>query len=118
FYAFSSVEIAGPQTSGVAVRRSALLRQEEWFAEGQAVGEDLDLWFRLLASGRAAYIDAPLYAYRQHPASLMRNTIRMLRGSITTHERNYHRCAERLDAPSRNTYRARLARLQYELGYQ
>ena len=71
FYVFSSVEVAGPQTSGVIVRRNALDAESECFASDFRVGEDLDLWFRLMEKRRCIFIDLPLHAYRQHAASLM-----------------------------------------------
>lgn len=117
FYAFSSVEVAGPSTSGVLLRRSALLRCPTWFAEDLGVGEDLDLWFRIIENGRAAFIDEALNAYRQHSGSLMKAGIRTLDGSARAHMRNYARARTRLSAWQRRRYRSRIASLLFELGY-
>jgi hypothetical protein len=117
FFAFTSAEIAGPNTSGVMVRRSALERQRQWFAEDLSIGEDLDLWFRIIERGRVAFVDEPLNAYRQHAGSLMNTGARMARDSARVHVRNYARARGRLDSIGRRQYRARIASLFFDLGY-
>lgn len=117
FYAFASSEVAGPTTSGVMLRRSALTGLTEWFAEDLGVGEDLDLWFRIMATSRVAFIDRPLNAYRQHPKSLMQSGERSLEGSTRAHVRNYERARLRLSREQRRRYRARIAALLFHLGY-
>lgn len=51
-------------TSSIAVRRALLDRIAPWFPEGEAMGEDIDLWFRLGEAGPIAYTRAPLAVYR------------------------------------------------------
>jgi glycosyltransferase involved in cell wall biosynthesis len=118
FFAFTSAEVAGPSTSGVMVRRTALERQGRWFAEDLAIGEDLDLWFRIIERGRVAFIDEPLNAYRQHSASLMNAGLLTARDSARAHVRNYARVRRRLDARQRRRYRERIASLFFDVGYQ
>ncbi len=117
FFAFTSAEIAGPSTSGVMLRRSALARFTEWFAEDLSIGEDLDLWFRIIENGRVAFIDEPLNAYRQHPTSLMRSGTRATIGTAKAHARNYSRARAKLSRQLRRRYRARIASLFFDLGY-
>jgi glycosyltransferase involved in cell wall biosynthesis len=51
YYGFAATDVAGPTTSNVVLRRAALERYAEWFVEDLIVGEDLDLWFRMLGDG-------------------------------------------------------------------
>ncbi|MBK7463777.1 MAG: glycosyltransferase family 2 protein [Betaproteobacteria bacterium] len=117
FYVFSSVEVAGPQTSGVIVRRNALDAESECFASYFRVGEDLDLWFRLMEKRRCIFIDLPLHAYRQHAASLMHQGAEMLAGSALCHGRNFIRVQSRLKADDAVRYRRRIAELHASAGW-
>lgn len=118
FYSFSSVGVVGPVTSSIVMRRSALAGLSEFFPVDLPVGEDIDLWFRILIKGRAAFINKPLHAYRQHSASLMHNAPRVTIGLISTHTRNYARVVDHLSLNQRITYRQRIARHLFDLGYQ
>jgi glycosyltransferase involved in cell wall biosynthesis len=117
FFGFTAAEIAGPCTSGVMVRRSALDRCGVWFAEDLSIGEDLDLWFRMIENGRVALVDEPLNAYRQHAGSLMKAGARTIADSVRAHVRNYVRSSRRLSGGQRKRYRSRIASLYFDLGY-
>jgi glycosyltransferase involved in cell wall biosynthesis len=117
FFAFTSAEVAGPSTSGVMVRRSALERQDRWFAEDLSIGEDLDLWFRIIERGRVAFVDEPLNAYRQHPGSLMNAGALTVRDSARAHVRNYRRARRYLGPEQRRLYRKRIAYLLFDMAY-
>jgi GT2 family glycosyltransferase len=58
-------------TSTVMARRDAHA-EVGWFrGRLDEPGEDWDMWLRLAAVGAVAYVDEPVAAYRQHPASVM-----------------------------------------------
>ncbi len=51
-------------TGSVSVRRDLLTKLQPCFPPGEAMGEDLDLWFRLAACSPLVYCPAHLAAYR------------------------------------------------------
>lgn len=57
-------------TSGVAVRRRALVRAGG-FDTGLASGEDVDLWLRIVRDDDCGYVDIIGHSYRRHPSSVM-----------------------------------------------
>jgi glycosyltransferase involved in cell wall biosynthesis len=106
---FMCTRITSLYTSSVLVRRSRLRREAVFFPEDLTLGEDLDLWFRLVAAGGVAYIDRALSFYRLHAASITKRHDRNLHDPIEAHVRNYVRARARLDARERHGYRARIA---------
>lgn len=51
-------------SSAMVVRRNALLACQPMFAEGERLGEDQDLWFRLAEQHEVAYVNSALSIYR------------------------------------------------------
>jgi len=117
FFAFSSADVAGPLTSNVMVRRSALFAEPAWFPTDMRVGEDLDLWFRLMQKHKVVFIDQPLCAYRQHAESLMHQPALSMAGSAVCHERNYSRAGDNLTTEQKQRYRRRIAGIHASMGY-
>lgn len=51
-------------TSAITLRRETIIKSDIWFPEGEKLGEDQDVWFRMAEIGDVAYRNAPLVAYR------------------------------------------------------
>lgn len=51
-------------TSSIAVRRSLFSRVEPWFPEGEAMGEDLDFWFRIAEQSAIKHTSNIIAIYR------------------------------------------------------
>ncbi len=63
-------------SSSVAIHREFMLERDLWFFEGEAWGEDLDMWFRCADQAPVAVVNAPLAAVRADvPGSLTRRVV-------------------------------------------
>lgn len=51
-------------TCSIAIRRDRLTQLEPWFPEGESMGEDIDLWLRLVEQTEVAYTSNVLVLYR------------------------------------------------------
>lgn len=118
FYPYSSVGTVGPVTSSIVLRRRALEGLDQYFPLDLLVGEDIDLWFRILIKGKAAFINEALHAYRQHSASLMHDDRRVSIGLSATHVRNYARVESLLSPEQKRQYRQRIATYLFDWGYE
>ena len=118
FYGFMSSTLSCVHTSAVLVRATALATEPLAFAEDLTVGEDTDLWFRLVRAGRAGFLDRVLSYYRHNPASLTQHAETYLRGLIAAHTRNFARGRTDLDAAQRRRYRRRIGEQHASLAYQ
>lgn len=117
FYNFMSTTITGIHTSSVMIRKERLDREDIWFPEDLLIGEDIDLWFRLVKGNRVAYIDEVLSYYRQHEHSITKNVEAALMGSILAHTRNYNRVLNLLSTKEKEAYRVRISNQYFYLGY-
>lgn len=117
FYNFMSIKITAIHTSSVMIRRRRLDQEEYWFPEDMLIGEDIDLWFRMVKGRRVMFIDEPLSAYRQHDDNITKNNEKMLRGSIIAYSRNFNRAVDVLSAEEKNQYKRRIASQYQILGY-
>jgi glycosyltransferase involved in cell wall biosynthesis len=94
------------------------LKEEPFrFPEDLTIGEDLELWFRLVRTGGIAYIDKPFSYYRLHAGSVTRRNDRNFYDPVLAHIRNYRRSHNFLNAVQRRQYRRRIAGDLYDIGY-
>jgi glycosyltransferase involved in cell wall biosynthesis len=103
--------------SSVLIRRKLLTADPIGFPEDVTIGEDVDLWFRLVRSARVAYIDRPLSSYRIYPLSVTKRGDRNLYDPVAVHIRNYERTLGFLDGHQRREYRKRIGHDLYDIGY-
>jgi len=61
-------------TSSICVKRKTLEAIDEWFAEGESKGEDLDLWFRLAENTFIYHLPTALVVYRTEQIDSLSNT--------------------------------------------
>lgn len=110
FGCFSSAIFCGIHTSAITVTRERLHRETIWFPEDLVVGEDIDLWFRLLANASTVYWHEVLSAYRERATSLTRDRRRFHAGTIEADLRNLARIDRELTSYERAYYVRRLSR--------
>jgi glycosyltransferase involved in cell wall biosynthesis len=110
FGAFTSAIFCPIHTSAITVTAERLRREAMWFPEDLVVGEDIDLWFRLLMNTSTIYLDAVLSAYRERTSSLTRDRRQFHAGTIEADLRNLRRIDRSLTAEERTYYVRRLSR--------
>lgn len=118
FYPYITCEITSIWTGSVMIERALLQEESEYFVADQAVGEDIDLWFRLAARCEVGYIDQVLSFYRQHSGGITRRVEAVSVGFLFAHERNYRRAWSRLSPGQRLTCRDKLAAAYFSLAWQ
>lgn len=104
-------------TSSPLIRRERLFREEVYFPEDLTIGEDVDLWFRLVKTGNIAFINKPLSYYRIYSQSITHHPERNLYDPVYSHIRNYNRYSGFLSKRERRLYRKRIALDLYNAGY-
>lgn len=117
YYNFASTVTLGILTITVMLKREILNHEDEWFPEDLDIGEDLDLWYRLLMKHRAAFIDEAYCQYRKHPDSITQNSERMILGLITAQKRNLIRAKNRLTKKEIKLIKHQLSYKHRNLGY-
>ena len=117
FYNFMSSACTSLSTLTVMVRKSRLLREEVWFPEEMSIGEDIDLWFRLVKGSQILFIDEPLACYRKHSTSITGDDENFYLGSVTAHAANHARALTVLTAAERKKLEVRIANDLFHLGY-
>ncbi|GAB7026149.1 glycosyltransferase family 2 protein [Geotalea toluenoxydans] len=117
FYNFISAYFLTIHTSSIMVRRSCLDDQGTWFPEDVTIGEDADLWFRLVLSNRVAFLNEILSYYRQHSTSITSNMADYLQGSILVHRRNLKRGEHLFTPGEKQLYEEKIRGYHWHYGY-
>ena len=117
FYNFMSTTITGIHTSSIMIRKERLDLENTWFPEDMPIGEDIDLWFRLVKGSRVGYIDRPLSYYRLHNCNMTKNIEALFIGSIDAHTKNFYRAFDVLNKREKSSYRNRISYQYSYLGY-
>jgi glycosyltransferase involved in cell wall biosynthesis len=118
FYNFASAQFNPVHTSAVMLRRTVLSQVVPWFREDMRLGEDMDLWYRLLKEYRAAFLDEVLSFYRQRPGSLTYDKVRYLTAATRVNTENLARGAAVLTPAEQRALRSKIATEFSDLGYQ
>jgi len=103
--------------SSIMLRKNKLYQQPSWFPEDLVLGEDVDLWFRLVKTGGVGFLNKTLSHYRQHSGSVTKRPDRNLGDATEAHLRNYARTGGYLTRGERKAYRKRIAADLFDTGY-
>lgn len=117
FHCFASAVLCPLHTSAVTLRRAWLLQEPVLFPEDMLTGEDIDLWFRLLRRGGAAFLDEALSVYRDRGGSVTQDKEAFYLGTLRAHLDNLQRVGPELTAEERRRYLRRISRRYLHLGY-
>lgn len=117
FYNYMSIIETSISTISVMFKRDLLKGIEVYFLENIPVGEDIDLWFRLVRRGKVAYINETLAYYRSRPGSLTYDRAAAYKGFIDAHSRNLKRGIENFNNDEVRNYKRRIALNWDALGY-
>lgn len=117
FYSFSSIEICGAHTNSVMIDRDVVKSSEITFDESLIIGEDSDLWLRLIKSYVSIFIDKELSAYRENPNSITKNLEQGFIGFIDVHRRNLLRGEKVFTIKEKILYRKKIAIEYCHLAY-
>jgi glycosyltransferase involved in cell wall biosynthesis len=118
FYNFTSLEFVPCHVSSTMLRRDLLPPASRWFREDLRNGEDGDFWLRVIPNRRIAFINEALSYYRVRPQSLSSDPIRHLLGAIQLQNENLARGREAFTPSEVRRYKAKIAALYLDLGYQ
>jgi len=104
------------QMPAVMVQRTLLDAQAVWFPEDLLIGEDFDLWLRLVKSGSVGYLDEILSARRMHEHSITRRPDNPL-WVLTARTRAYDYTAGFFSSSQRKAFRERISADLFDCGY-
>jgi len=117
FYNYMSIIETSISTISVMFKRNLLKGVDIYFPENFPVGEDIDLWFRLVRLGKVAYINSTLAYYRSRPGSLTSGHAAAYKGFIEAHSQNIIRGAKDFSVDEIREYKKRIALNWDALGY-
>jgi len=101
---------------GVMVQRTLLDGQKVWFPEDMLIGEDFDLWFRLVKSGAVGFLDKVLSARRMHKESITCRPDTAI-WTAAARIRNYNHSTDFFSSSQRKAFRKRISDDLFDCGY-
>ena len=117
-YICLSIDNCGVCTTGITFRRELLDSENIWFPENRKIGEDLDLWFRLVKGKRLVYIREVLAYYRQTPGSVSRDSDKFGWDMAHVHEENLTRGMDVFSKGDIQRYKKRISLIYLYTGYR
>jgi len=117
FIRFMATEMTVIHTNTITFRKNLLSNEPFAFNENMTIGEDLDLWFRLINNQNSFYIPNVLADYNIHPESITKNSEALLLGKAETHLVNFHRVKSLLTKSESIKLLSGLSSYYSDLGY-
>jgi len=117
FYKFMALKSTAIHTITIVIRKTIIKELQPLFSTELTIGEDLDLWFRLLLNNEAIYLPTPLSNYRINPNSITKNDKKLLEGTLQTHLTNFKRFKNHLTPLERKCYKHKVAQFAEDLAY-
>lgn len=117
FYKFMALKSTAIHTITIVIRHNAIKELKMPFATDLTIGEDLDLWFRLLLNNEAIYLPTALSNYRINPHSITKNDKKLLEGTLQTHLLNFQRYKNHLTHKEKMQYKRKVAVYAENLAY-
>lgn len=117
FIRFMATEMTVIHTNTITFRKSLLANEPFAFNENMTIGEDLDLWFRLINNQYSFYSPQVLADYKVHPNSITKNYEALLLGKAETHQVNFHRVKHLLTTDESVKLSSSLSSYYSDLGY-
>lgn len=114
---FMCMNITTILMSSIMLRREVLLGEKSWFSEKLAIGEDVDLWFRIVPKHKIIFLDRVLSFYRQYGASITKSNLARFTDPIISHVINYQRCLDYLTEHEKIEYRRKISNSFFDAGY-
>jgi len=117
FYKFMALKSTAIHTITIVIKKDVIKELQPLFSTDLTIGEDLDLWFRLLLNNEAIYLPSPLSNYRINPNSITKNDKKLLEGTLQTHLRNVERYKHHLTPIEIKQYKGKVALFAENLAY-
>lgn len=117
FYKFMALKSTAIHTITIVIRKEAIKELQPLFSTDLTIGEDLDLWFRLLLNNEAIYLPTSLSDYRINPNSITKNDKKLLEGTLQTHLTNLRRYKNHLTPTEIKCYKHKVAKFAEDLAY-
>jgi glycosyltransferase involved in cell wall biosynthesis len=105
-------------TSSISIRKEDLYAEEQWFDPSMKIGEDRELWLRLIHGKKTAFLPNVLACYRKREGSLTNeNSIRCSKSDVALNARVRDRYASELSPAEYDVLVKKHAGALFNLGW-